>query len=100
MATCLGQAVTAAGATSPTSCVWVDTIVGPSAALTVGMDAVASSGSAEAYRRALANAAMVEELESELRRVLCNYRFGWVRGASELMIGSTAAWGSIRKHLN
>lgn len=27
-------------------------------------------------RRALASAAMVEELTTELRRVLCNYRFG------------------------
>lgn len=36
----------------------------------------AAAGSAEAYRRAMASAAMVEELEGELRRVLGNYRFG------------------------
>ncbi|GIL71729.1 hypothetical protein Vretimale_833 [Volvox reticuliferus] len=76
MATYLGQTVTAAGPTSPTGCVWVDTIVGPAGMQAAGGDAAATSGSAEAYRRALSNAAMVEELESELRRVLCNYRFG------------------------
>ncbi len=76
MTTYLGQAVTAAAATSPTGCAWVDTVVGPTSAPAVGADGAAASGSAEAYRRALANAAMVEELESELRRVLCNYRFG------------------------
>ncbi|KXZ51670.1 hypothetical protein GPECTOR_11g122 [Gonium pectorale] len=80
----LGQAVTAAGAASPTGSAWVDLLVGPGAAGSllsglggvVGADAAAAAGSAEAYRRALASASMVEELETELRRVLGNYRFG------------------------
>ncbi|GLC41129.1 hypothetical protein PLESTB_001794500 [Pleodorina starrii] len=93
MSTCLGQAVNAAAATSPTGCAWVDTIVGPSAAPAVGggVDAAAASGSAEAYRRALSNAAMVEELESELRRVLCNYRFGEALHAAVSQCLSTCA---------
>ncbi|GIL45990.1 hypothetical protein Vafri_3094, partial [Volvox africanus] len=91
MATYLGQAVTAAGPTSPTGCVWVDTIVGQAGMQAAGVDAAATSGSADAYRRALSNAAMVEELESELRRVLCNYRFGDALHAAVSQCLSTCA---------
>ncbi|KAG2425809.1 hypothetical protein HXX76_013434 [Chlamydomonas incerta] len=78
MASRLGQAVTAAAATSATGSAWVEVLVGPGGAAPAppAVDAAAAAGSAEAYRRALASAAMVEELTTELRRVLCNYRFG------------------------
>eukprot|EP00198_Chlamydomonas_reinhardtii_P000500 XP_001689835.1 predicted protein [Chlamydomonas reinhardtii] len=61
MASRMGQAVTAASATSATGSAWVDILYVLHTAI---------------RRRALASAAMVEELTTELRRVLCNYRFG------------------------
>lgn len=48
----MGQAVTAASATSATGSAWVDILVGPGGAAPAppAVDAAAAAGSAEAYR--------------------------------------------------